>query len=279
MKKNIIITAANLRCGDFIINHWLKSLLENVNLKNIDVLVIDYGLTNLHKRLLIEKGIIVFKGSNGNHIVNKRFIDSGQFLKNNKYEQVLFIDGCDIIFQEDISSLFKKNKDSFRIITLGDNIVYYKWLLFGTFRSNIKKIIWKVIKNKPMINAGVIFAPSKKFIILCNKMNELIANKNFFGPDQVIVNYFLYQEKTKFLDKKYNFMINVFYEGFKIIDKIFYKKNGEKIAIVHNSGQTKLFRPIKNFGYKNKSSKLKPIIYFLKTLQYRFLSAYNQLIN
>jgi len=47
--KNLFITCSDEKCANFIINHWLKSLKANVNLSNIDIVVIDYGLTgSLH---------------------------------------------------------------------------------------------------------------------------------------------------------------------------------------------------------------------------------------
>jgi hypothetical protein len=45
MKNNSIITATDKKYGDFTIEYWYKSLKENVNLKNIDIAVIDYGMS------------------------------------------------------------------------------------------------------------------------------------------------------------------------------------------------------------------------------------------
>ena len=39
--KNTIITASDGNCGDFLVNHWMRSLKSNVDLKNIDVVVLD----------------------------------------------------------------------------------------------------------------------------------------------------------------------------------------------------------------------------------------------
>lgn len=279
MKKNVIITCSNKKTGNFIINHWFKSLKDNVNLKNIDVVVIDYGLTDLQKKKLTDNKVILFKGTKDYHIVNKRFFDAGEYLKSNKYDQVLFVDGGDIIFQDDISDVFNKDKNIFRIVPIGIKVLFFEWVftLFGNFSKTTQKKIWKVVKDKPVINAGVIFSPYNKAIELCQEIKKLIKNKHTFGPDQIIVNYFIYKSKYKFLDEKYNFQMSTIKEGFFVKKGIFYKKSGEKIVIVHNSGQIDFFRPIKNFGYGKKFNQLKYIIYNIKRTHYRLIEAYKEI--
>src|SRR3989339_411849 len=105
MKKNVIITSIDFHYGNFFLNHWLRSLKTNINLKNIDIIVLDYGLTNNQKKKLLQQNVIIVNCVSSGHIVNKRFTDAAQFLKTTNYDQVLFADGGDIIFQEDISHL------------------------------------------------------------------------------------------------------------------------------------------------------------------------------
>jgi len=276
MLKNVIITCSNERYGDFLINHWLKSLKENVNLENIDIVIIDYGLNKLQKTLLLKERVILFEGTKKYHIVNKRFFDSAKYLKNKSYDQILFIDGGDTIFQEDIIHVLDKNKNTFRVIPLGMGVLFFEWFIFDNFEKKIKEKIWKVVKNKPVINAGVIFAPCQKFISLCRLMEELIIKKETFGPDQIILNYFLYQGGFKFINNKYNFMMSTEEKGFIVKKGIFYKPTGEKIVIVHNAGQMDFFRPIKNFGYGEKFNQIKHVIYNVKKTQYQILGWYKK---
>lgn len=276
MLKNAIITCSNKKCGDFLINHWLRSLKKNVNLKNIDVVVIDYGLNNLQKEKLIKEKVILFKGTDKYHIVNKRFFDSAKYLKNKSYDQILFIDGGDTIFQEDISHVFTKNKDTFRVIPLGMEVLFFEWFIFDNFEKKIKEKIWKVVRNKTVINAGVVFSPYNKFISLCREMEKLIKDKEAFGPDQIILNYYLYQKGFIFLDSKYNFMMSTEEKGFVIKKGLFYKSNGEKIVIVHNAGQMDFFRPIENFGYGEKYNQIKHLVYHAKKTQYQILGWYKK---
>lgn len=279
MLKNIIITASNAKTGDFVIDHWLKSLKDNIKMDNLDVLVIDYGLSSSQKKVLEEKGAIVMEGLKKYHIVNKRFFDAARFLKKHEYNQVLFIDSGDVIFQGDFTSVFNTNSDSFRVAPLGKRILFYKWFVFNHFEREVKREIWKVIRNRPVINAGVIFAPAKKFIELCDDMEHLIRDKEEFGPDQIIVNYHLYNDSVKFIDSKYNFMMSTAYAGFKLKDGVFYKLSGEKIVIVHNAGQMDFFRPIYNFGYGKSFNQVKHVIYFLKRCTYYVLETYKRLFS
>lgn len=276
--KNVIITCANEKIGNFVINHWLRSLLDNVNLKNTDIVVIDYGLSNFQKNQLIKRGVILFNGTKKYHIVNKRFFDSASFLKKNKYDQVLFVDGGDIVFQEDISHIFREDKNLFRVVPIGMEVLFFQWFLLNNFEEKIEEMIWKQVKGKPVINAGVIFAPSDKFIQLCDHMFKMIKNKDSFGPDQIIVNYYLYKNKlVKFIDNKYNFMMSTEKKGFLVKKGIFYKNSGQKISIVHNAGQMDIFRPIDDFGYGTSKNKLKHFIYHAKRTQYQILEAYKKI--
>ncbi len=276
MKKHAIITAANSTTGDFVVAHWLHSLKQNVSLETIDVVVIDYGLSASQKKALEKGGVLLFKGQRPSHIVNKRFFDARKYLRTHPHEQILFVDSGDVIFQEDISPLFSLNTQQFRVAPLGKRVLFYKWFIFKHFEEDVKREIWRVIKNKPVINAGVIFAPTAKFIALCEEMKLLIRNKEEFGPDQIIVNYHLYKENPKFLDSKYNFMMSTAYAGFRLRKGVFYKLNGEKIAIVHNAGQMNIFRPIYNFGYGEQYNQLKPVMYFLKRTMYYLLESYKR---
>lgn len=282
MKKNVIITCSNKKIGNFIINHWLKSLKENVKLKNTDIILINYGLTPSQKKRLIKENVILYEGTEEYHIVNKRFFDTAEILKENSYDQVLLIDGGDIIFQDDISHLFDKNKNVFRVVPVGAQVLFFEWFItfFGNFSKKTRKAIWNKVKNKPVINAGVIFAPVDKFIEMCEIMKKMIKNKDSFGPDQIIVNYYLYKNGCyKFIDSKYNFLMSTEKKGFTVKKGIFYKKNGEKVAIVHNAGQMDFFRPIDDFGYGRSKNKLKHLIYHAKRTTYEIFKTYKQIFS
>lgn len=266
MKRNVIITSADVKYGDFLVNHWLRSLKSNVYLKNIDIVVLNYGLLESTVKDLKKQGVIVFNGTKGGHIVTMRFIDAKKFIENSSYSQILFIDGGDIIFQEDISNVFEKNKDSFRATKLDMEVMYFEAFIPRHFRGPFKKELWKVLNGKPVLNAGVIFAPKNKFVELCEKVETLVSLKNVYGPDQVIVNYVLYQDKVVLLNKRYNFIFGTEREGFVIKEGVFYRRNGERIAIAHNAGHDSFLRPITNFGYGAQYNQLKHLVYYSRRL-------------
>jgi hypothetical protein len=41
MKPFAVVTASDLKYGDFLIEHWLRSLRENVRLDAIEIVVLD----------------------------------------------------------------------------------------------------------------------------------------------------------------------------------------------------------------------------------------------
>lgn len=278
MPKNIVITSANAGTGDFVINHWLVSF-KDTNLHNhYDILVIDYGLHKVQVEKLKKEGVIVVAGMKKYHIVNKRFFDAAAYLKHHSYNQVLFVDSGDVIFQGDISTMVEHSPNNFRVGLIGRRILFYKWFIFKHFEDRVNREIYRVIKHKPIINAGVIFAPATKFIVLADEMFQLIRDKEEFGPDQIVVNYHLYKNKDSLtiFDPKYNFMMSTSYAGFRLKAGVFYKLNGEKIIIVHNAGQMNLFRPIDNFGYGQSYNQIKHVMYLLKRTMYYLLEMYKK---
>ncbi len=269
MNKHVIITASDAKYGDFLINHWLKSLKSNVKLNWIDVVVLDYGLKeNQVEELKLEK-VIVLKCQRDGHIAVIRFRDMARFLKGKDYDQVLAIDSADIIFQSDISPLFEKDKDDFRIAVMEKELMFVEIYSLGNFKKKDLEKIKKTLRKKNTLNAGVIFAPTSKFITLCERCFKLIANKFNYGPDQIAISYLLYEEGFKRLDKKDNFLIGASKDKIIIRDGIFYLQNGEKINIVHNGGRDDIFRPIINFGYGKGYNKINYGSYFGSRVIYR----------
>jgi len=264
MKKYAIITACNAKYEKFLLNHWLKSLLNNINTKLINIIVLDYGLSKEYVKNLKSKGIKVIPCKPEGHIVNQRFSDTKRFLKKNSYQQIIFCDSGDIIFQEDITHLFLKENKNFRIITEKLKNPFYKYLMINNpIKKELKIKIINLLKKNPMINAGFIIAPKNEFIELCEFVENNILEKNTFGPDQFLINLFLYEKGFIELENKFNFIPLVSAEKFKIKRGIFFNEKDEIIPIVHNAGNLSFVRSIDNFGYGERFNKLKRHIYFL----------------
>jgi len=262
--KNVIITASDENYGEFLINHYLKSLKENVDMKNVDILVLDYGLTKEQVIKLKNNKIIVKKCNKDGNIGNIRFRDAAQFLSKRFYDQVLMTDGGDIIFQKDISEIFKKNKDEFRAVVETYFIINLNTTFSNVFfgKENVKKM-YQILKGKKMINCGVVLGPKNKMLSLSKEVYSLIKNKYGYGPDQAAVNYVLYRDGFKALDQGYNMIFQTCKREFFIENGEFYFENGKKIPIVHNAGGKDFMRIIKNFGYGKKYNKIRKLNYYV----------------
>ncbi len=266
MKKHVIFTSTGPKYFDFLFNHWLKSLKDNVNLENIDVVVLDYDLKEDQRKRLEKQGAILFKCKRDFRVNNIRFRDMAEYLKKHKYDQVLSTDGGDIVFQKDISTIFEKNKNKFRAVCEEITIDLDDFSLNHLFKDffyekDIGKI-QKVIEGKPMINCGVLYGPRKKFMELCKETMELIKDKNKFGPEQIAINYILYREGFFRLDPKYNFMIGRINRVFHVKDGQILFDDNKLIPVVHNVGYSSTFRAIKNFGYGKDFNKFNRLTFF-----------------
>lgn len=269
--KHVISAACDANYGDFLVGHWLKSLKDNVDLSNIDVVIFDYGLTKTHVKSLKKKGAIVKKCKKGGFPNAVKFRDMADFLSKHEYDQVMTCDGGDIIFQADISGIFEKDKESLRASCEESSIPFEDFLIAGKVSINEIRKIKETVKGKRMVNMGVLLGPSGLFIKLCREISRLLEGNCRWGSDQGAANYVLYKIGFKVLPQKYNFALTTSKEKFYIKNSVFYLKSGEKIPIVHNVGYRPYLRAVKNFGYGRRKNKLnKPMFLaskaFLKTM-------------
>lgn len=274
--KNLIATACNARFGDFLVHDWLTSLQDNVHLQNCDVLVLDYGLTPQQVSALTSRGVLVHPCREGGKIVNIRFFDLAHYLKKNFYDQVMFTDGGDIIFQQDVSVLFAQEKSMIRAVCEDSYSAFIE--MFCSKRDFSEDVVFSIktlLSGKKLINCGVLVAPSSVFIDFAREFKSALKSSDHFGPDQVFFNYYAYRRGFVPLDATYNFVLKTAARRFTIRRGIFYDGFGKPIAVVHNAGNVEIFRPIHNFGYGVGKNKMKlfnyPIIKgFTKMLSFFF---------
>lgn len=267
--KNVIFTSTDSKYGDFLVNNWYRSLKENTDLKNTDVVVLDFGMTPQQLDALSKENVIVKKCVRNGHVTCLRWRDMESHLKKNMYNQVLATDGGDIIFQDDLRGLFETQADSIRAVCEDINVPFEDIFTNNFFSKSDEMKIKESLRGKKMINAGVIVAPRELFLKICSRFNKTLINKNAFGPEQVAVNYILDGMGYRQIDRKYNFVITSSESRFYIKDGVFYLSNGEKIKIVHNAGMSNFFRPIRNFGYGHDKNQLKWITYHLMRWFYK----------
>lgn len=263
-KRNLIVTCADARAGDFAATHWLRSIQTNVDLTDTDVVVLDYGLT-APQREILSSGARVVPCKRDGAIVAIRFRDVAQFLREHSYEQILMSDGGDVIFQKDISELFERHTHQFRAVC------EETWLpshTIGMFKKFVSPQALALIERhytaeKKVINAGMIVGPRIAFIELCEFTYENITDKSAYGPDQVLVTSFLYQRGFFDIGRMYNFIFYTVDSTFSVRDGVFVDGSGEIISIVHNAGRYASLRAISNFGFGPACNRVRPIRYLL----------------
>ncbi|MBP9759371.1 glycosyl transferase family 8 [Candidatus Dojkabacteria bacterium] len=250
--KHLIITCSDSKYGDFLTEHWIVSLKENINLNNVDVVVLDYGLTESQIEIIKLMRIKLIKCVRDGHVTSLRYRDLLTFLQKENYDQVLMVDGGDIIFQSDISNLFEENKNNFRVVTetVSINFEYFYQKVIKS--KKLRKEVISLLEGKEVINGGFILASSAQLIQFCLFYLKTIKHLKSHGIDQVLINYYLYKYGFVSLDKTYNFMLisNFHSDRYLIKHNKFYTSEGQLIAVVHNLGGINLMRGMKNFGYE-----------------------------
>ena len=264
MKPYSIFTASDAKYGDFLIDHWYESLRETCDLAEIDVVVLDYGLSTAQRYYLADHGVILAQYPKNGHVAVIRFRDLADFLSTNTYRQVLLADGGDIIFQDDISHLFTEHSDTFRGVREDLKSGFTVFLTDEFFSREDKQRIRNSLYDAKMVNAGCILGPGEKMLQLGRTVDRMIISKTKFGPDQLVVNYVFNTEGFQPLDRKFNYVIATARANLEIRDNRFYA-DGELIPVVHNTGNFSFLRPVENFGFGADRNTLKTDL--LKALQ------------
>jgi hypothetical protein len=245
---HVIITSSDSRYGDFLVRHWGRSLKTNVDLRDIDVVVLDYGLTSIQRQGVEALGFQIRSGERDGHVVNVRFRDTRDWLRKSSYDQVLMIDGGDILFQSDIRHLFERDKQQFRA-ACEDLLVpaFAQYVSTEDFEPAVYQEIYSFLERRPLINCGFVLGPREKMIGLCDVCCEKAMSLNRAGVDQLVTNYHLYRQGFVALACGYNFVLVSTRRKYKIRDGQFVDTEGGLIPVVHNAGMG--FRLFRNFGF------------------------------
>lgn len=277
-KSYLIATACNQKYEDFLINHWLKSLKENVDLSNIDILVIDYGLSKEASTELSKNGILIHKASQREGLINNtRFLELRDFLLVNKYSQILICDSGDIIFQSNISHLFEKCDFAVRGCYEGISPNMDVLISKDDVEYDLSKIKDFIKKNKnKLINVGLLIFSFELYIDIVNQMERMIKNPHKWGLETILLNYLIHQRPFCEIEPIYNFIPTTSTQRYFVKNGKFYLKDGTLIPVVHNAGGSNILRPIRNFGYGDEYNKeRKHMIIVLRTF-YQLLSFFRK---
>jgi len=248
--RHLIATASDARCGDFLIEHWYPSLVENVILAGVDILVLDYGLTPVQRAKVAGEGMILRDGRRKGHITNVRHFDLADFLAEDDHDQVLLVDSGDLIFQSDISRLFEENRRMVRAVCDERTFPLQEVLpILQDLRPQVRDTVARAVAGRPQINGGFLLAPAATFRKIATEFAGLTASLTTFATDQMVVNYLLRRDGFHELPSRYNFVLVAARSRFTIRDGRFHDAAGELIPVVHNAGYHQFFRRVADFGY------------------------------
>src|SRR3954451_15205963 len=205
---HVIVTSSDSRYGDFLVRHWGRSLKTNVDLQDIEVVGLDYGLTSAQRKGVEALGFQIRSGKRDGHVVNVRFRDTRDWLRKTSYDQVLMIDGGDIIFQSDIRHLFEKDQQQFRA-ACEDLLVpaFARFISAEDFEPAVFQEIYKFLECRPLINCGLVLGPREKMVALCDVCCDKTVSLYRAGVDQLLTNYHLHREGFVSLAPGYNFVL------------------------------------------------------------------------
>ncbi len=241
-KRHAIITACDARFGDFLGRHWLRSLRENVDLTDIDVVVLDFGLEPEQRRGL--DGAEVVPARREGRINVARRLATARLLRERDYDQVLTVDGGDVIFQRDVSPLFRAGEQRFRGVQERYPIPM-GYFLRGAPRP-LRRSVRERLGGRFMVNGGFILGSAKKMLELGESVAPFLAH---FKHDQPIVSGFLYEGGFEALDETYNLVPWTTSDRFTVEEGLFHAASGSRVAVVHNTGHTAPTRVVADFGY------------------------------
>lgn len=195
------------------------------------------------------------------------------FLEHHTYDQILYSDCGDVIFQSDISHLFEIGKDKFKaVVEPNFNFFLHKWTLgLKDFKKEKIKEIERVLSDKNTVNGGFVIGPSVKFSQIWQQYLELCHDMKVHGTDQLVLNYIMYRDGFEQLHKKYNYITFLNEEDYRVNEDGLYENDHGVIPVVHNAGRYDFARAVSNFGFKK--GEIRPKIYAqLFILYYRSLN-------
>ena len=80
MNPFAVVTASDRKYGDFLIEHWLRSLRENVRHDAIEIVVLDYGLSLAQRFYLEHHGVLLRPGRRDGHVTVLRYRETRDLL-------------------------------------------------------------------------------------------------------------------------------------------------------------------------------------------------------
>lgn len=261
--RHLILTAGDAKVGNFIADHWLRSINATCDLRDIDVAVLDYGFSDRQRARLTDAGAMNIACKKDMHIVSARFRDAAELLARNHYTNVLMTDGGDLIVQSDISPLLRQPRE--RISACREPLVFpflAKYWAGGKQAGPHLRELQRRFSAEPMINMGVLVGPGSSFSAIWSCLRPHDDSRTHFGTDQLAISEYLLDNGYDQLDPRYNFIPTQRPFGIRVSRGRVFDPQG-LVPVVHNAGTINLGRGFALFGLGPRHNFRKWVLLFL----------------
>lgn len=256
MSKYAIISAVNWAHANYFIEHWLPSLRATTDLSQIEIVVIDMGL-HAHQRAALKKSVTLVPCEAKTHPTAARFFTIEHYLRSHDYQKALLIDGGDIFFQADISSIFRLKSEKVYAARCVSRGLFYEWFLPSCFPLKTALELYRLVSLKPAYSAGVMVGDRRTLIKLLSGMNAYLQAVHHYGADQIVMNYIGHKQALLAdLPQTFNFSSLTGWEQFTVKKGKVFDAQQQLVAVVHNAGRIPLMRVFGTMGYRQQQASL-----------------------
>jgi hypothetical protein len=213
-----------------------------VDTREIDVVVLDFGLTPEQRERLAGVEVVRVEPARRVNVARRRAI--ARLLESRDYDQVLVVDAGDLVFQGDVAPLFHEHTDRFRGVPERYPIPLAPFLRGAP--PELRQRLRARLRGQPMVNGGFLLAPAREWIALGQATLPFAAD---VAHDQPLVSLHLHERGFVPLADTWNFVLWTARERFSIEGGHFRGADGQPLRVVHNTGLRAPFRVIADFGY------------------------------
>jgi hypothetical protein len=252
--KHLLYTHCNRAKGRVLIEHWLFSVKQHVTLESIDLMVVDFGLSDDQRAQLRANGVIIWPAKLDGRWSNIQYRELAAFLDQSPvdYDQVVYSDCGDIVFQADIRPILDTYKDQIRAVIEPEFglVLHGLTLGFGDVRPDKMAMIHKLVGSQNTVNGGFVVGPAARMRAIWNTYTEMCSGTALHGTDQLILNYILRRDGFVALARQWNYVTFLNSERFYYDADRFLCDGTGRIPVVHNAGRYDCARAIADFGYR-----------------------------
>jgi hypothetical protein len=248
-----LYTHCNAARGDALIQHWLRSAKLHVDLSNIEIVVIDFGLTETQRKQLRNEGVTLWSARADGRTSNIQYREIAAYLATRPdIDQVIYSDCGDLVFQTDITPILTCGDTRMKaVVEPAFNFALHGLTLgFGDVRPERLDEIRQMLGERPTANCGFVVGPRTKMASVWDVYRTFCHGVGLHGTDQLILNYMLRRDGFVELERIWNYVTFLNDERFYYDSDGFLCNSEGRISVVHNAGRYDPVRTIAGFGYR-----------------------------